>query len=34
MECVGEPTEVGFILLEDGFNLLLEDGGQLQLENV
>ncbi len=34
MKCVGEPTEVGFILLEDGFNLLLEDGGQLQLENV
>lgn len=34
MECVGEPVEVGFILLEDGFNLLLEDGGQVQLENV
>ena len=34
MECVGEPTEIGFVLLEDGGFLLLEDGGKVKLENV
>ena len=34
MECVGEPTEVGFVLLEDGGFLLLEDGGKVKLENL